>query len=304
MSLENSCANPAFPIPLGSILPYMGLANEIPPTFLLCDGRVVSKVNYPELYILLGDTFNGTGVVSEGEFYLPKLNNQETYLVPNGTLKTDPTRANGIIPPYLHSSDVLPALTGSEIPQLSPANFTPTYPKDQEGITGRSFNGRGDYQNSRYLATDSTGSSNPPIVKLNSSNESGGFATMNTADYIYQNPTPAPVDDIILNADHTVQYGGITCLYIIRAMCSYQVGSARAAGINARTAEQVAYVAGVAKQEAAEDIAVAVADAQNDQSAINAANAIAADGEGGGTTYPYADVPQLEGFILPASAQY
>ena len=83
MSLENSCANPAFPLPIGSIMPYMGLEEFIPPTFLVCDGRAVSKVDYPELFLVLGNTFNGTGLVSAGYFLLPKINDLETYLVPN-----------------------------------------------------------------------------------------------------------------------------------------------------------------------------------------------------------------------------
>jgi len=298
MSLENSCANPAFPLPIGCIMPYMGLANSIPPTFLVCDGRTVSKNDFPELFLVLGNTFNGTAVVPTGQFKLPKINDQQTYLVPNGTLKTDPTKANGIIPPYLHSSEALPALTGTEIPQLSPVNFTPTYPNEQIGVVGRSFNARGDYPPARYLATDSTGSSNPPIVKLDSSNETGGFATMNTADYIYQNPTPAPIGDIILNDDHSVQYGGMSCIYILKAFSSYALSASKNAAINRVEEQEAEYVAEVAAQGAAEVVATNLQDAANEQRAADEAAAIAADGAGGGTADPYANVPQLEGFII------
>lgn len=298
MSLENSCANPAFPLPIGCIMPYMGLANSIPPTFLVCDGRTVSRADFPELFLVLGNTFNGTASVPAGSFKLPKINDTETYLVPNGTLKTDPTRANGIIAPYLHSSDVLPSLTGVQIPQLNSANFSATYPKEQVGIVGRSFNARGDYQTSRYLATDSTGSSNPPIVKLNSSNESGGFASMTAADYIYQNPTPAPIGDIILNDNHSVQYGGMSCIYIIKAFSSYALSASKNTAINTVQEQEAAYAAEVLAQEAAIVVATNLQDAANDQRAADEAAAIAADGAGGGTDFPYANVPQLEGFIL------
>lgn len=304
MSLENSCANPAFPLPIGCIMPYMGLANSIPPTFLVCDGRTVSKVDFPELFLVLGNTFNGTASVPAGSFLLPKLNSTETYLVPNGTLKTDPTRANGIIAPSLHSSDVLPALTGVQIPQLEPENFSAVYPKDQEGIVGRSFNARGDYQASRYLATDSTGSSNPPIVKLNSTNESGGFASMTAADYIYQNPTPAPIGDIILNDNHSVQYGGMSCIYIIKAFSSYALSASKNAAINTVQEQEAAYAAEVVAQKAAEVIATNLQDTANDTRAANEAAAIAADGAGGGTADPYANVSQLEGFIISPNPTY
>lgn len=298
MSLENSCANPAFPLPIGSIMPYMGLADFIPPTFLVCDGRAVSKVDYPELFLVLGNTFNGTGLVSAGYFLLPKINDLETYLVPNGTMKTDPTRANGIIAPYLHSSDVLPAFTATNIPAMY-NTFTPTYPTDQVGIVGRSFNGRGDYTPGRYYATDSTGSSNPPIVKANSSSEGGGFATLNTADYIYQNPTQAPVGDIVLNDNHSIQYGGMTCIYIIKAFSSYAPSASKNAAINTVEEQEAAYAVEVAAREAAIVVATALQDGANDQSAVDEAAAIAAEGAGGGTVYSFAGVEQLEGFRMP-----
>lgn len=306
MSLENSCANPAFPLPIGCIMPYMGLAETIPPTFLVCDGRTVSRVDFPELFLVLGNTFNGTAVVPAGSFLLPLLDDPatETYLVPNGTLKTDPSRANGILAPYLHSSDVLPALIAANIPTLSTANFTATYPTDQEGIVGRSFNARGDYPSSRYLATDSTGSSNPPIVKLNSSNESGGFASMTAADYIYQNPIPTPVADIILNDNHSVQYGGMSCIYIIKAFSSYAPSASKNAAISRVQEQEAAYAVEVSAQKAAEVVATNLQDTANDQRAADEASAIATDGAGGGTADPYANVPQLEGFIISPNPTY
>lgn len=305
MSLENSCANPAFPLPIGCIMPYMGLAQYVPPTFLICDGRTLSKVDYPELYKRLGSTFNGTATVADGSFLLPKINDTDTFLVPNGTLKTDPTRANGILSPTLHSSDVLPALSAANIPVLLAANFTPSYPTDQVGLTGRTLNARGDYKDpSRYYATDSTGASNPPIVKANSSNESGGFATLNTADYIYKNDVVAPIGDIVLNEDHSVQYGGMTCIYIIKAFSSYTPSASKNASINATAERAAAYVAEVAGREAAVVVATDTADAENDARAADEAAAIAADGAGGGTVYPFAGVEQLEGFRMPPNNNY
>lgn len=304
MSLENSCANPAFPLPIGCIMPYMGLPQFIPPTFLVCDGRALSKVDYPELFLVLGDTFNGTGLITAGSFLLPKINDTDTYLVPNGTLKTDPTRANGILSPTLHSSDVLPALSAANIPVLLNANFTPSYPTEQVGLTGRTLNARGDYTSGRYYATDSTGSSNPPIVKANSSNESGGFATLNTADYIYKNDVVAPIGDIVLNEDHSVQYGGMTCIYIIKAFSSYTPSASKNASINATAERAAAYVVEVAERETAVEVATAAADAENDTRAADEAAAIAADGAGGGTVYPFAGVEQLEGFRMPPNNNY
>ena len=304
MSLENSCATPAFPLPIGSLMPYMGLADRVPPTFLICDGRAISQKDYPELYMVLGNTFNGNGLISEGMFLLPKLNDQETYLVPNGTLKTDPSQPNAILTPVLHSSDDLPALSAANIPVMSPAAFTPTYPVEQVGLVGRTLNARGDYNDSRYYATDSTGSNTPKIVALNSSSESGAFCSMTSADYQYTNPTPAPLGNIELNDDHPVQYGGMTCLYIIKAFTSYAPSASKNAAITNSINYQIAYKNDVAARETAVETATDVADAQQDALAADEASAIANEGQGGGTEYEFADVPQLEGFRVPANRNY
>tara|TARA_R110001599_G_scaffold347354_2_gene573538 strand:+ start:1588 stop:2499 length:912 start_codon:yes stop_codon:yes gene_type:complete len=303
MSLENACANPAFPLPIGSIMPYMGLATQIPPTFLVCDGRTVSKVDYPELFKVLGGTFNGTASVAAGSFKLPKINDDATYLVPNGTLKTDPTKANGILTPVIHSSDALPAITAVNIPTLIGSDFSNTYPNKQVGITGRTFQVRGDHPDSYYSAGNPDNAT-PSVVKLSSSNESGGTAAMNTADYSFKNPTPAGLGNVVINQDHSVQYGGITCIYILKAFSSYAPSSSKNASINDGERRNDEYVAGVSAREAAEGTAIALADFQDDQSATAEAAAIAADGAGGGTEYLWENVPQLEGFRQPPFNTY
>ena len=303
MSLENACANPAFPLPIGSIMPYMGLATQIPPTFLVCDGRTLSRIDYPELWKVLGDTFNGTASVSSQFFKLPKLNDDETYLVPNGILKTDPTKANGILTPVVHSSDALPAITAANIPTLINGDFSSTYPNKQVGIVGRTFQVRGDHPDSYYEAGNPSGYT-PSVVKLNSSSESGGTATMDTADYEFINATPSGLGNIVLNEDHSVQYGGITCIYILKAFSSYAPSASKNASIYDGEIRNKAYRQGVAEQEAAEETAIDLADGQEDQSAADEAAAIAADGAGGGTEYPFANVPQLEGFRQPPFNTY
>ena len=51
------------------------LAKLTPPSgYLVCDGRKISKVQYPELYAAIGNVFTPKGVnVSNEEFYLPDL---------------------------------------------------------------------------------------------------------------------------------------------------------------------------------------------------------------------------------------
>ena len=306
MSLEQNCANPAFPLPIGSIMPYMGLANTIPQTFLPCNGQQLSRVDYPELFLTLGTTFNGTAVLPSGQFLLPKINDDVTYLVPNGTLKTDPARANGILAPVIHSSSsATPALTAANIPTMTGSNFTQTYPNNQSGLQGRTMNGLGDTSYQFYQAkTGSSPSSSPLIVRTSSTKQYDGSGSMTTADYTYENPTPTPVGNIVLNDDHVVQYGGMTCIYIIKAFTSYTPSASKNASINEGLLANAEYVAGVAAQKAAEETSIALADAQNVQRAADEATALDNNGQGGGTEYPYATVPQLEGYRMPPTNTY
>ena len=55
-------------LPIGTVQPFLGLTP--PKGYLLCQGQLVSKSTYPELYNICGDTF---GPSTETEFYLPDL---------------------------------------------------------------------------------------------------------------------------------------------------------------------------------------------------------------------------------------
>jgi len=59
-------------LPIGAILPYAGL---IPPTgFLLCDGSELQKAQYPDLYNIISDFYNGTQpLIGANTFRLPDL---------------------------------------------------------------------------------------------------------------------------------------------------------------------------------------------------------------------------------------
>lgn len=57
-----------YTLPVGSIIPYG--SNTAPTGFLLCDGSEVSKETYPDLYVVIGDSF---GTATDGKFKLPDL---------------------------------------------------------------------------------------------------------------------------------------------------------------------------------------------------------------------------------------
>lgn len=60
-------------LPIGTIIPYAS-GDNIPAGFLKCDGSYVLKEDYPELYNIIGDTYeNPVLVTPEGSFWLPDL---------------------------------------------------------------------------------------------------------------------------------------------------------------------------------------------------------------------------------------
>ena len=55
-------------LPIGTVQPFLGLT---PPLgYLVCQGQLISKAEYPELYAICGDTF---GTSTDTHFYLPDL---------------------------------------------------------------------------------------------------------------------------------------------------------------------------------------------------------------------------------------
>lgn len=69
-----------FGLPTGAIIHWFGPENAeelqvVPRGFLLCFGQSVGQAEYPALYKLIGDTYDGVGgvVVPEGSFRLPDL---------------------------------------------------------------------------------------------------------------------------------------------------------------------------------------------------------------------------------------
>ena len=55
-------------LPIGTVQPFLGLTP--PKGYLVCQGQLVSKTTYPELYAICGDLF---GTATETDFYLPDL---------------------------------------------------------------------------------------------------------------------------------------------------------------------------------------------------------------------------------------
>ena len=71
--MSNSYGYNGYPIPTGAILPFVASAtNRIPDSFLYCNGGEYNPLLYPELFAVLGTSFN-TGGETAGFFRVPDL---------------------------------------------------------------------------------------------------------------------------------------------------------------------------------------------------------------------------------------
>lgn len=107
-------------VPSGSVIPFAG--STAPQGYLLCDGREVSRTDYPYLFVAIGTTYGeGDGSTT---FNLPNL--QDKFIQGTGTNTVGTTMEAG-----------LPNITGT-VGALwgGGANgaFTPTYYDDAGGV--------------------------------------------------------------------------------------------------------------------------------------------------------------------------
>ena len=78
-SYTNDQINPAFVDNLKSLVPpgavFFFAGFEVPEGYLFCNGSVVTQIDYPDLALVIGTTYN-TGLEGPGEFRLPDLRNE------------------------------------------------------------------------------------------------------------------------------------------------------------------------------------------------------------------------------------
>lgn len=59
-------------VPIGVVQMWAGLTNKIPANYILCNGASLNINDYPELYAVVGTSFNGSSVAT-GKFKIPDL---------------------------------------------------------------------------------------------------------------------------------------------------------------------------------------------------------------------------------------
>jgi microcystin-dependent protein len=117
MSVRNESTPNGYPIPVGTIFPFVGTNRAyIPPGWLICNADDLLISDYPELYEVLGTNYNGN-TTPAGSFRVPDLVNHQ-YIV--GRAATNPA----ILPGALAQIDV-PVLTAN-LPTLSSGRFNVT----------------------------------------------------------------------------------------------------------------------------------------------------------------------------------
>lgn len=76
---------------IGSILPFPDTANP-PLNYLICDGTVYDPADFPELFAVIGTTYNSSSSVPAGKFQVPDLR-ASTLFCADGTIKSAPRYA-------------------------------------------------------------------------------------------------------------------------------------------------------------------------------------------------------------------
>lgn len=300
MSVKNSLAYNGYPLPVSTILPTVlqDPVNGVASGWLYCAGQELSKDDYPELYQSIGDNFNLSSTASD-KFCLPDLSTPDNYMLPHN--KTEAGGDGGVVPASIQTDTDI-TIPANSIPSLTGTNFTKSYATQQVGFArGVSFNVRGDYADGTYYA-NSTSSASPDIVKLNSSTEDSATFTLVSADYKFKNDNQQTITNIKTDSTHGISYGGVKVCYIIKVSSFLYdpEGEFRKNWDNNRLEAQ-ANAQAQADQAAAYAIQTNDRNQRADQFAQEQKLALDAGGQGGGTEVPYADVPNLSGFVIPSN---
>lgn len=140
------------PFPIGMIMPFGG--DTAPDGYALCDGSVLSAIDYPELFTVLGYSFGGSG----DNFNLPSLTNRVVvgaggdYAIAETGGEKNHTLTEDEIPSHSHTiGDTVTTLVfePGEVPALTPIPIIPGYTGATGG--GQSHNNMQPFQAINYI---------------------------------------------------------------------------------------------------------------------------------------------------------
>lgn len=86
-------SEPLMNLPIGTVLPYAGSGST--ESWIICDGRALSRMDYPELFAVIGEHFGGDGPEGD-EFNVPDLRGRTVIGAGDGTGLTPRYRAETV----------------------------------------------------------------------------------------------------------------------------------------------------------------------------------------------------------------
>jgi microcystin-dependent protein len=208
MSVANSAGYHGFPLPVGSVIAYAN--NAVPPTFLKCDGNAFSSIDFPELYKVLGTTYNTGGELPD-EFRTPDLTTNARFVQ-----GTDSTSKSGVkTPASIVVANTTFTLLASNIPSLVPANFgQPAF-----NITSTAD---GNPVNNKVTNNFDGGVVGQSNVKTDGNNYGTGTLTMTGATIVAGSAAPTPVAVTFGGVGTTVSPESYEMIYIIKAISGFE----------------------------------------------------------------------------------
>jgi len=199
--MSNYYGSNGYPIPTGAILPFIAnTQTQIPAGYLPCTGGQYNPVIYPELFAVIGTTFN-TGGETAGFFRVPDLVNNP-YTKP-GAFNPVPSGDTTLV-------QNLPLLTSNNLPTLGAGDFTASVAFNNP-LSTPSY-----YQHDNGNNTGADSGSGTEFVKADSDTVSGfTVGILGAPSYT----PPGPVEQIPM----TVTFGelrpaGFRLIHIIKAV--------------------------------------------------------------------------------------
>jgi microcystin-dependent protein len=294
MSVQNAVGYEGFPVPVGTIVPFFLKANQIPPAWALCDGRVMDADIYPELFSVIGTNYS-LSTDPTPVFRLPSLTDPKTYIQPFNA------RSQGLLPPEI-ATNTTSVIDAVNLPPIDSSKFTTTHP-NIANFANVPATLPLNVPIGKVLDAQ-TGGLSPSLMPVRDDNkrEPACTAVMATAT-AFRNGEDEPLK-INIEEVYPVQYGGIGCLYIMKIIgLSQPLTSALFLKyiIDQQAAQQAELVAtAVAVVEETEALLSPVAPLGSLVVQSNETRtAVATYGQGGGTTPAYLNDRNLSGFLIP-----
>jgi microcystin-dependent protein len=213
MSVSNTLGYEGYPLPVGTIFPFIGstLPNPVESGLLVCDGSAYSPTEWSDLFNALGYAYGQSGT----DFRVPALNTADNSFL-TGAAFTDPARQTGSV---VLEAPAGRTLTAANIPSFSFKTST----LDSLSIvgTGIPYLTSGG-TNTNRLSNNSGSAASGALIAVNASVNTGAATCLLGPDIkiSHRNNTPTTLPDTQYSVagDFNPQY--VSVIYLIKARYS------------------------------------------------------------------------------------